>query len=164
MRLSNRIERLSYRNRRSMQHMHVVRSSMQSIISGDENRACAESWRQTLGKRCVAGKRKWRKSWLGQTSNRNLQKNMNNDTFSPRAVQSARDVGAQWVRGPFAEIGTAEASTATVSTLWHIAVQTINKKDFILDYLPARWKNPRSPVGQLVRVNQSSHFSVITCK
>lgn len=70
--------------------------------------ACAESWRQTLGKRCVAGKRKWRKSWLGQTSNRNLQKNMNNDTFSPRAVQSARDVGAQWVRGPFAEIGTAE--------------------------------------------------------
>lgn len=89
---------------------------------------------------------------------------MNNDTFSPRAVQSARDVGAQWVRGPFAEIGTAEASTATVSTLWHIAVQTINKKDFILDYLPARWKNPRSPVGQLVRVNQSSHFSVITCK
>lgn len=48
--------------------------------------ACAESsWDKHWddGKRCVAGK--WRKSWLRQTSDRNLQKNMNNDTFFPRA-------------------------------------------------------------------------------
>lgn len=162
MRLSNRIERLSYRNRCSICTSCVV--ACNPLYRGMKT-ACAESWRQTLGKRCVAGKRKWRKSWLGQTSNRNLQKNMNNDTFSPRAVAipragrgrtvSARTICRNW---------HGRASTATVSTLWHIAVQTINKKDFILDYLPARWKNPRSPVGQLVRVNQSSHFSVITCK
>ena len=96
--------------------------------------ACAESsWDKHWdgGKRCVAGK--WRKSWLRQTSDRNLQKNMNNDTFFPvhprdMGAHGARTICRNWHR---------RASTATVSTLWHIAVQTINKKDFIFDYLSA---------------------------
>lgn len=146
-----------------MQHMHVVRSSMQSIITGDENGVCRVVT-ANIGKALRRGETKMAQivAWTNEQP-QSAKKYEQRYLFPPRCAiragrgrtVSARTICRNW---------HGRASTATVSTLWHIAVQTINKKDFILDYLPARWKNPRSPVGQLVRVNQSSHFSVITCK